>query len=184
MQKRAKKAKAKAIAARDARDVREAQAALALKDTSHDRNIIYQGAGFTDFDTTPTFPGMYLIGSIVDHGVTFFMSRHSHGIEQPSIHSNFYNAHLSTNGFRPILSASMTALGLAGVANLYKDVSLKQEATRWYLKAIKLANDALSSPKDAKSDATLVAVGILGVYVKADILISTEKWADLLHSQV
>lgn len=58
----------------------------------------------------------------------------------------------------------MTALGIAGVSNLYMDPSLKQEATRWYLKAIKMANKAITSPTEVKADSTLLAVNLLGMF--------------------
>lgn len=86
------------------------------------------------------------------------------GIDQPPVHSEAYHRHLSTDGFHPLVATSMTALGLAGVANLYMDPGLKREATRWYLRAIKMANVAISSPADVKADSTLLTVNLLGMF--------------------
>jgi hypothetical protein len=58
----------------------------------------------------------------------------------------------------------MTALGIAGVANLYLDSRLKSEATRWYLDAIKMVNAALSSAKDVKADSTLTSINLLSLF--------------------
>jgi hypothetical protein len=58
----------------------------------------------------------------------------------------------------------MTALGIAGVANLYTDSRLKSEATRWYLEAIKMANAAISSPTEVKADSTLTSVNLLSMF--------------------
>lgn len=109
-------------------------------------------------------PGIFITDSLIDQGVSFFMSRYATGVDQPSIQSKEYQDHLSTNGFHPLVATTMTALGIAGVANIRMDSRLKREATRWYLDAIKMANEAISSPKDVKADSTLIAVNLLGLY--------------------
>jgi hypothetical protein len=109
-------------------------------------------------------PKIALLAPLVDQGITFFMAHHAIGLDQPSIASSEYNRYLSTDGFHPLISASMTALGLAGVANLYMDPALKQEATKWYLKAIKMANAAISSTTEARKDTTLVGVNLLTMF--------------------
>ena len=58
----------------------------------------------------------------------------------------------------------MTALGLAGTANIFMDRELKREATAWYLKALKLTNKALTKPVDAKADSVLLATMLLSVF--------------------
>jgi hypothetical protein len=57
----------------------------------------------------------------------------------------------------------MTAVGIAGLATLHMDPGLKKHATQWYLKAIKMANVALSDPDDARNDTTLVGVNLLSM---------------------
>ncbi|KAF1937168.1 hypothetical protein EJ02DRAFT_515389, partial [Clathrospora elynae] len=145
VQAKAKKSNAKAIAARDIRDARHSKAASL--------QIAVRAS-----------PGMELTESLVDQGISFFMHHYSMGIDQPPVHSASYHKHLSTDGFHPLVATSMTAVGIAGVANLYMDPILKQEATRWYLQAIKMANAAISSPKDVKADRTLIAVNILSTF--------------------
>lgn len=92
------------------------------------------------------------------------MSHYAVGLDQPSIQSEAYNKHLATNGFHPLVATSMTALGLAGVANIYRDTALKSKATKWYLDAINMTNNAITHPKDVTSDTTLLAITLLGMY--------------------
>lgn len=92
------------------------------------------------------------------------MRHYSLGIDEPSIPTAKYHKHLSTNGFHPLVATTMTALGIAGISNLYLDSSLKREATRWYLNAIKMANTAISSPKEIKADTTLMTVNLLSIF--------------------
>jgi hypothetical protein len=145
VQIKAEKSKAKAIAARDERDIRDVREAYL--------QIMAKQC-----------PGTAITASLIDQGINFFMSYYCSGIDQPSIQSLEYQQHLSTHGFHPLVSTSMTALGIAGVANLYMDARLKSEATRWYLKAIKMANRAISSPDDVKADSTLTAVNLLSMF--------------------
>lgn len=109
-------------------------------------------------------PPGYMLAPLVDQGITFFMTHYAIGLDQPSIASRAYSQHLSTDGFHPLVATTMTALGIAGVANLYMDSALKREATQWYLRAIKMANAAISSPTDVKKDTTLVAVNLLTMF--------------------
>ncbi|KAI4688233.1 uncharacterized protein J4E84_005164 [Alternaria hordeiaustralica] len=145
VQTKAKISNAKAIAARDARDIRDVREAYL--------QIMAKQC-----------PGTAITASLIDQGISFFMSYYCTGVDQPSIQSIEYQQHLSTHGFHPLVSTTMTALGIAGVANLYMDPRLKAEATRWYLEAIKMANKAISSPEAVKADSTLTAVNLLSMF--------------------
>ncbi|KAF2024060.1 hypothetical protein EK21DRAFT_79550 [Setomelanomma holmii] len=136
---KAKKSKAKAIAARNQRDAME-------------------------MVKTQEPPMLHLIAPLVDQGVNYFLTHFSSGIDQPPVTSRIYHQHLATNGFHPLVATTMTALGIAGVGNLYMDSQLKREATRWYLKAIRMANAAISSPEEVRNDTTLVAVNLLSMF--------------------
>lgn len=109
-------------------------------------------------------PRIHLLAPLVDQGLSYFMANHAVGLDQPSTSSQAYNNHLSTNGFHPMVSATMTAIGIAGIANIYMDSELKREATQWYLRAIRMANAAISSPKDMRKDTTLVAINLLTMF--------------------
>ncbi|KAF1846173.1 uncharacterized protein K460DRAFT_377454 [Cucurbitaria berberidis CBS 394.84] len=159
VQAKAKKAKAKAIAARDARDARNSRVASLLVQT-------------------PQSPGMYIMPSLIDQGIAFFMSRYTLGVDQPPIHSKEYHEYLSTDGFHPLVATTMTALGLAGIANIHMDLGLQREATRWYLNAIKMANAAISSPKEVKADTTLAAVNLLSTFEATSNDSSLDAWSN------
>jgi hypothetical protein len=145
VQAKAKKSKAKAIAARDARDSKDPRATLL--------EVMLQLG-----------PGIHITPSLVDQGISFFMSYYCTGIDQPPTHSEAYHTHLASHGFHPLVATSMTALGIAGVANLHLDSRLKREATRWYLDAIKMVNTAISSPKEVKADSTLASINLLSMF--------------------
>jgi hypothetical protein len=124
------KVKAKVQSSRRRAEISHGQAAL-------DKAVILQN--------TKDHPMLTLLAPLVDQGMSFFMANYAVGIDQPSFASTEYNQHLSTDGFHPLVATTMTALGLAGVANVYMDPELKREATRWYLKSIKMANAAIAS---------------------------------------
>lgn len=159
---KAKKSKAKAIAARDARneqekrDLREAYLQIIRKDS----------------------PGLAITPSLIDQGISYFMSYYTTGVDQPPIHSAEYLNHLSTHGFHPLVATSMTALGIAGIANLYMDSKLKSEATRWYLNAIKMTNAAISSPKTVKEDSTLTSINLLSMFEATSNESSLQGWSN------
>lgn len=123
-------------------------------------------------------PGIHLIAPLIDQGIAYFMSHYAIGLDQPSIHSDAYNKHLATNGFHPLVATSMTALGLAGVANIYQDTALKGKATRWYLDAIKMTNNAITHPKDVTSDTTLLAITLLGMFEATSNEYTLHAWSE------
>jgi len=108
--------------------------------------------------------GLPLLCPMVDQGIAFFMSQYAMGIDTPPMSSDAYNQYLDTYGFHPVVATSMTALGLAGVANIFMDSRLKKEATRWYLAALKLTNKALENQSEVRSDSTLLATMLLSIF--------------------
>ncbi|EMD88437.1 hypothetical protein COCC4DRAFT_65155 [Bipolaris maydis ATCC 48331] len=162
VQAKAKKAKAKAIATRDAQDEIDARN---LREAY--LHIISQQS-----------PTPAVTASLIDQGISFFMSYYALGVDQPPIQSIEYSKHLSTHGFHPLVSTSMTALGIAGIANLYMDSRLKREATRWYLDAIKMTNAAISSPTDVTADSTLASINLLGMVEATSNENSLQGWSN------
>jgi hypothetical protein len=139
----------------------KAQSSRRRAETSHGQTALDKAVVLAN---TKDHPMLTLLAPLVDQGMSFFMANYAVGIDQPSITSTEYNRHLSTDGFHPLVATTMTALGLAGVANVYMDPELKREATRWYLKSIKMANAAIASPQEARSDTTLVAINLLTMF--------------------
>jgi hypothetical protein len=127
---------------------------------------------------TKEYPMITLLAPLIDQGIGYFMTHYAVGLDQPSISSKTYNQHLSTDGFHPLIATTMTALGIAGVANMYMDPGLKREATRWYLNAIKMANAAISSPQDSRSDTTLFAVNLLTLFEATSNEDSFSGWSN------
>ncbi|KAF2656996.1 hypothetical protein K491DRAFT_714893 [Lophiostoma macrostomum CBS 122681] len=105
--------------------------------------------------------GSPLLCPLIDQGIAFFMMNYTIGLDQPPLQSVSYNRHLASHGFHPVIANAMTALGLSGIGNIYNDFNYQREASRWYLKALKMTNDALASPTEAKSDNTLLATMLL-----------------------
>jgi hypothetical protein len=156
---KARKSKAKAIAVRGACDPASIDESVAL------------------LAREPT-PGLVLLAPLVDQGLHYFMSRYMIGMDEPPFQSEEYHKHLATNGFHPLVATSMTALGLAGVANIYADAALKRKATRLYLDAIKMANTAISAPDQVKSDTTLIAITLLGMFEATINEYSFSEWSN------
>jgi hypothetical protein len=129
-------------------------------------------------DVLPGTPGFFMLAPLVDQGISYFMTHYAIGLDQPSIASKAYNRYLSTDGFHPLVATTMTALGIAGVANLYMDAALKREATRWYLNAIKMVNTAISSPTDVRKDTTLIAVHLLTMFEATFNKDSFDGWSN------
>ncbi|KAF2623091.1 hypothetical protein BU25DRAFT_401265 [Macroventuria anomochaeta] len=173
---KAKKAKAKAIALRDAR-----YASSRPSSTSSEGLVpfpfVTQGP-YGKASPGKESPGIMLLAPLIDQGIAYFMSHYAIGLDQPSIYSEAYNKHLATNGFHPLVATSMTALGLAGVANIYQDSALKGRATRWYLDAIKMTNNAITHPNEVTSDTTLLAITLLGMFEATSNEYTFHAWSE------
>jgi hypothetical protein len=62
------------------------------------------------------------------------------------------------------LGEAITSLGMAGIANSKKDTKLMINANFKYTSALHTINAALRDPHEAKTDQTLVAVMLLGLF--------------------
>jgi hypothetical protein len=158
VEKKVKRAKAKAVAKREQQD---------LKDRSEKAVI-----GIQDSIGSP------LLCPLIDRGISFFMTNYALGLEQPPLQSEAYHLHLSTHGFHPVVATSMTALGLAGIANLSTGVSYKPEAMRWYLKALRMTNNALATSSEVRSDNTLLATMMLSMFEATNNDTSLMGWSE------
>ncbi|KAF2186763.1 hypothetical protein K469DRAFT_144977 [Zopfia rhizophila CBS 207.26] len=143
VKQKAIKAKEKAIALRDERRMKAKYRSPANSNTPIEYSVV---------------------PSLDEQGITFFMLNFACGLDQPPLESDLYHQHLSTHGFHPIVAASMTALGLAGISNISKDATLKREFTRSYLKALHMTNAALACPTEVRNDSTLLATMLLSIF--------------------
>jgi hypothetical protein len=62
------------------------------------------------------------------------------------------------------LRQAVAAIGLAGLANFWKAPSIMAQANIAYCTALRLVNAALGNIEEAKSDQTVVAIMLLGLY--------------------
>ncbi|MCJ1380777.1 hypothetical protein MMC17_003886 [Xylographa soralifera] len=78
------------------------------------------------------------------------------------------------------MTTSIKALGLAGFSHAAHAPTVMIEAREQYLRAIRLTNAALRSPRDVKKDSTLLSIMILGMFetVTGRNRRSLEAWAN------
>lgn len=62
------------------------------------------------------------------------------------------------------LRQAITAIGLAGLSNFWSAPNIMAKANSAYCSALRLVNSGLSNIEEAKSDQTLVAIILLGLY--------------------
>jgi hypothetical protein len=71
------------------------------------------------------------------------------------------------------LRQAVTAVGLAGLANFWNAPNILPKANNAYCSALRLVNSGLGNIEEAKSDQTLVAIILLGLYdVQAKSILS------------
>ncbi|KAF2748431.1 hypothetical protein M011DRAFT_441845 [Sporormia fimetaria CBS 119925] len=150
VQARVTEAKTKALAARDEREARE--------------TYVRAQRALLRYVQQPHHVGDPLLNSLAEQGLTYFMGHLALGAEKPSMSLSAVPEHLPTHGFHPLLATAMTALGLVGISHIYRDLTLKAESLKWYLRALRLTNTAISSPADVKTDTTLMATLLLRIY--------------------
>jgi hypothetical protein len=72
------------------------------------------------------------------------------------------------------LAESVISLGMVGIANFWKAPNVMVNANMKYTSALRLVNSRLRNVEEAKSDQTLVAVMLLGLYeVRCVVLVLT-----------
>lgn len=71
---------------------------------------------------------------------------------------------MSESNYGGALSATITAVGLAGLSNSNNAPDVMIVARQNYASALHLVNTALRDPIESKTDQTLVAVMLLGMY--------------------
>jgi hypothetical protein len=110
--------------------------------------------------------------SAEDQATCFFFGNYVSGTELVNTFGNYQ--YLSTiYADQPVglpLRESITAIGLAGLANFWRAPSIMTKANIAYCSALRLVNAGLGNIEEAKSDQTLVAIMMLGLYeVREDL---------------
>lgn len=104
--------------------------------------------------------------SVEDQATCFFFGNYVAGTEMVNTFGNYQ--YLSTiYADQPIgvpLRESISAIGLAGLANFWRAPTIMTKANIAYCSALRLVNSGLGNIEEAKSDQTLVAIMLLGLY--------------------
>ena len=110
----------------------------------------------------PTFS---IAPTIEERATGFFFSNFVIGVHGPTRgHLDHLENVYNTDDMDDNLLASMKAVGLAGYSHVAHAPQLIKDARQEYMKALRLTNLALRSPKDVKKDSTLLAIMILGIF--------------------
>ncbi len=121
--------------------------------------------------STPMIAVMYsLAPTCQERGTAYFFSRYV-TMDENACHQRFdfiYDvwkpASLSPDRQLDGVMASMTAVGLVGVANLTRSGAVMESARKSYGTALRLTNAALENPREAVKDTTMLSVLILGLF--------------------
>ena len=60
--------------------------------------------------------------------------------------------------------ATIASVGMAGISNVKKDPHLMAAARQKYISALRMTNIALQDPVSARTDQTLTAIVLLGIF--------------------
>ena len=118
-------------------------------------------------DLKPLAPG------ILDQAAPFFICNYvaqstgKPGLEYRGNHEYLPILHSTDSPSGPP-STIITALGLASLSNKRQEPSMMLDARRTYVKAMQLVTNALQDPVELKSDHTLAAVMLLGLFEVGD----------------
>jgi hypothetical protein len=106
-----------------------------------------------------------LAPNIEELATGFFFSNYVIDVKGPTRgHLDHLHDIYNTYDMDENLLASMKAVGLAGCSHVTHSPQLMKGARQQYTKALRLTNEALASPTDAKKDSTLLAIMILGIF--------------------
>jgi hypothetical protein len=115
--------------------------------------------------TSPTVIERQLHPPLLDQGVAFFMANYvNKGIGSFRGFQEYLPTLYREEGYQAALSTAITAAGLASLSNVAKQPNVSAPARQMYLQALRLVSEALADPLQVKSDQTLAAVMLLGLY--------------------
>jgi hypothetical protein len=104
--------------------------------------------------------------SVEDQATCFFFGNYVSGADMLNTCGNYqYLSSIYTNQTIGIsLRQAVSAVGLAGLANFWRAPNIMAKAKSAYCSALRLVNSRLGNIEEAKSDQTLVAIILLGLY--------------------
>jgi len=136
-----------------------------------DESNLLMSPNSDSWPATPRVEMLYnLTPSCQEQGIAYFFSRYV-TIEQTACHHNFDFVY---DVWKPppagpdrevdSVLASMTAVGLMGLASMTRSRDIMEAARKSYGTALHLINRALQSPAEAMEDKTMLSVLILGLF--------------------
>jgi len=136
---------------------------------SNDDSIMSPESG--SWPVTPAMALLYnLAPTCQERGTAYFFSRYV-TMEETACHQKFDFLYeiwkpVSTTPDREVdgVLASMTAVGLMGLATMTQSRDMMEAAQKSYGTALRLMNHALADPAEAVKDTTMLSVLILGVF--------------------
>lgn len=137
--------------------------------------LISRARGRSFGDMTPE-----LTPSIEDQAIGFFISNF---VVQPTFvprgQYDFLPELLNQPHTERILQTSVTAAGLAGLANATKCSRIMRQAQQQYVNALSMTNRALRNANTAARDSTIISVIMLGLYenFRSESKQDTKQWA-------
>ncbi|MCJ1315906.1 hypothetical protein MMC15_001226 [Xylographa vitiligo] len=136
------------------------QGAQTILELDHQRKLVSLDALSCSHNLAPT---------ISERATGYFYNHYVVGADGPWDHI------LNEN-----MTASIEALGLAGFSHAAHAPKIMIQAREQYLRAIRLTNAALRSPRDVKKDSTMLSIMILGMFetVTGRTQRSLEAWAN------
>jgi len=138
---------------------------------SHDDNNSIMSPESGSWPVTPAVALLYnLAPTCQEQGTAYFFSRYV-TMEETACHQKFDFLY---DVWKPVSSArdrevdgvlaSMTAVGLMGLASMTQSRDMSEAAQKSYGTALRLMNHALADPVEAVKDSTMLCVLILGVF--------------------
>ncbi|KAK5654127.1 hypothetical protein OQA88_7558 [Cercophora sp. LCS_1] len=135
---------------------------------SHDDNDSIMSPESGSWPVTPAMALLYnLAPTCQERGTAYFFSRFV-TMEETASHQKFDFLY---QVWKPVqdrevdgVLASMTAVGLMGLATMTRSPEMMEAAQKSYGSALRLINHALENPSEAAKDTTMLSVLILGVF--------------------
>jgi hypothetical protein len=144
--------------------------AYSINDSRLDRDLDQQ-SWVSSLISTPAI-------SAEDQATSFFFGNYVAGREIRNTCGNFqYLSTIYAN--QPVgipLRQAIAAVGFAGLANFWKAPSIMAQANNAYCTALRLINTGLGNIEEAKSDQSVAAIMLLGLY---EVQSRSEKYSSL-----
>ena len=156
--------------ARNARQLEQSE--LILMQRSVTASSISAESGKIRFDGNTITPSQYpvsifypLCQPISELGANFFVTKYS--LNEPPFSADYHDwltRSYFEDGPNDVLRASIEAVGMAGIANVFHTPKVASKSKQRYCEALAALRLAIDDPVQAIADTTLLAVILLGLF--------------------